>query len=151
MSTPDKIPVILVTGFLGSGKTTLLRHLAQTHPNWRMVFLVNELSTCEANPFSTREIAWPQQRGIAEVRAWLADLPASILRVKGRIRTPEGCWHIERSVDGLDITPALENIPAAETDSGGTLVLIAHDADQADLDRGGFTILSLPLAEIAED
>ena len=302
MSTPDKIPVILVTGFLGSGKTTLLRHLARTHPDWRMVFLVNEfaatsvdgttladtgrpthsvvggslfceckagdfirtlretvlaqhretpldaliietsgtadpeaigrllddhglagafelrrivaivapgkllrllgnlpvveaqlrvadlivinktdtaararvaaaeravrglnpeatllraehcridfalphrparyprgeLSTCEANPFSTREIAWPQQRGIAEVRAWLADLPASILRVKGRIRTPEGCWHIERSVDSLDITPALENIPAAETDSGGTLVLIAHDADQADLDR----------------
>ncbi|NBB79460.1 MAG: hypothetical protein GVY36_08450 [Verrucomicrobia bacterium] len=38
------IPVILVTGFLGSGKTTFLRRLAETHPHWRMVFLVNEFA-----------------------------------------------------------------------------------------------------------
>ena len=44
MAERAKIPVLLVTGFLGSGKTTLLRHLAQTHPRWRLVFLVNEFA-----------------------------------------------------------------------------------------------------------
>jgi len=39
-----KIPVILVTGFLGSGKTTFLRRLAQEHPDWRLIFLVNEFA-----------------------------------------------------------------------------------------------------------
>jgi G3E family GTPase len=38
------LPVILVTGFLGSGKTTYLLHLAATHPDLRMVFLVNEFA-----------------------------------------------------------------------------------------------------------
>lgn len=40
----DRIPVILVTGFLGSGKTTFLRRMAQRHPCWNLVFLVNELA-----------------------------------------------------------------------------------------------------------
>jgi G3E family GTPase len=44
MFNVPKIPVILVTGFLGSGKTTFLRRLAETHPNWHMVFLVNEFA-----------------------------------------------------------------------------------------------------------
>lgn len=38
------LPVILVTGFLGSGKTTFLHRLAKTHPDWRLVFLVNEFA-----------------------------------------------------------------------------------------------------------
>ncbi len=40
----EKIPVFLVTGFLGSGKTTFLRRLATSHPDWRLVFLVNEFA-----------------------------------------------------------------------------------------------------------
>lgn len=44
MFNAPKIPVILVTGFLGSGKTTFLRRLAETHPDWHMVFLVNEFA-----------------------------------------------------------------------------------------------------------
>ena len=39
-----KIPVILVTGFLGSGKTTFLREIAQTRPEQRLLFLVNEFA-----------------------------------------------------------------------------------------------------------
>lgn len=39
-----KIPVLLVTGFLGSGKTTFLKQLAESHPDWRLVFLVNEFA-----------------------------------------------------------------------------------------------------------
>ena len=40
----NKIPATVVTGFLGSGKTTLLRRLAQSHPDWRLLFLVNEFA-----------------------------------------------------------------------------------------------------------
>jgi len=292
MAERAKIPVLLVTGFLGSGKTTLLRHLAQTHPRWRLVFLVNEfaetsvdgaaltatgtpthsvvggslfceckaadflstmrdrvlawhrespldavvietsgtadpeaigqlmsdhglsaafelrsivtvvaprklvkllgnlpvveaqlrvsdrivinktdtvsaaeldaveqsirrlngaaqiqraehcqidflipatlatmpcgeLSTCEANPFFTLEIAWPTGQRIAEATTWLRGLPDTILRVKGTIRTPEGCWRLERTVDGAHVEPARE--------ADGTLVLIAQDDHEADL------------------
>ena len=39
-----KIPVILATGFLGSGKTTLLRRMAESHPDWHLLFLVNEFA-----------------------------------------------------------------------------------------------------------
>lgn len=39
-----EIPVILVTGFLGSGKTTFLRRLAADHPEWHLLFLVNEFA-----------------------------------------------------------------------------------------------------------
>ena len=38
------LPVHLITGFLGSGKTTLLRRIAETRPDLRMMFLVNELA-----------------------------------------------------------------------------------------------------------
>ncbi|MEM6887343.1 MAG: cobalamin biosynthesis protein CobW [Pseudomonadota bacterium] len=42
MSTLEKTPVTIVTGFLGSGKTTLIRHL-MTHPQGkRLAVVVNE-------------------------------------------------------------------------------------------------------------
>lgn len=40
----DRIPVILVTGFLGSGKTTFLRRLAEAYPELSLLFLVNEFA-----------------------------------------------------------------------------------------------------------
>lgn len=44
MNESNRIPTILVTGFLGSGKTTFLKRLAESHPEWRLVFLVNEFA-----------------------------------------------------------------------------------------------------------
>lgn len=44
MSDKSKLPVLSVTGFLGSGKTTFLRNLAESHPDWHMLFLVNEFA-----------------------------------------------------------------------------------------------------------
>jgi cobalamin biosynthesis protein CobW len=40
-SSPKRLPVTVVTGFLGSGKTTLLRHLI-SHSGRRLAVLVNE-------------------------------------------------------------------------------------------------------------
>lgn len=45
----EKLPVILVTGFLGSGKTTLLRHIAASRPDLKMVFLVNEFAETDVD------------------------------------------------------------------------------------------------------
>ncbi len=42
MSTYEKLPVTVVTGFLGSGKTTLIRHLMQNPGGKRLAVVVNE-------------------------------------------------------------------------------------------------------------
>ncbi|MEL6885171.1 MAG: cobalamin biosynthesis protein CobW [Pseudomonadota bacterium] len=42
MSTLNKIPVTVITGFLGSGKTTLVRHLMQNPQGKRLAVIVNE-------------------------------------------------------------------------------------------------------------
>ncbi len=87
-----------------------------------------DLSTVEANPFTTALLSWPRDRPLAEAKAWLEGLPESILRVKGGIATPEGFHTVEGTVDSLSIT---------EADNPGkdTLVLIAHDRDASVLER----------------
>ncbi|MEX0287071.1 MAG: cobalamin biosynthesis protein CobW [Paracoccaceae bacterium] len=42
MSTLEKLPVTVITGFLGSGKTTLVRHLMQNPGGKRLAVVVNE-------------------------------------------------------------------------------------------------------------
>lgn len=42
MSTLDKVPATIVTGFLGAGKTTLVRHLMQHADGRRIAIIVNE-------------------------------------------------------------------------------------------------------------
>ena len=42
MSTLEKLPVTVITGFLGSGKTTLIRHLMQNPGGKRLAVVVNE-------------------------------------------------------------------------------------------------------------
>ncbi len=42
MSTLEKLPVTVITGFLGSGKTTLIRHLMQNPGGKRLAIIVNE-------------------------------------------------------------------------------------------------------------
>jgi G3E family GTPase len=80
------------------------------------------LSTCDANPFDTMECLWPQERDIQSARTWLSELPAKILRIKGKLQTPEGFWSVERTVDTLSI----ESVPSAKNQ---TLVMIAHEDD----------------------
>jgi G3E family GTPase len=94
-----------------------------------------ELSTCDANPFTTVETVWPQTHSVDRAKDWLTALPETILRVKGRISTPEGDWHVERTVDSLQIDP---------TNSGlSRIVLIAHDDHEEDLHKA---IKSMPAA-----
>lgn len=45
MSSIEKIPVTIITGFLGSGKTTLIRHVMQNSGGRRLAVLVNEFGT----------------------------------------------------------------------------------------------------------
>ncbi len=45
MTTLNKIPVTVVTGFLGAGKTTLIRHLMQNPQGKRLAVVVNEFGT----------------------------------------------------------------------------------------------------------
>lgn len=56
-----KLPIILVTGFLGSGKTTLLRRLAESHPKWRLVFLVNEFADSNIDELTLETTGTPTQ------------------------------------------------------------------------------------------
>lgn len=56
-----KIPVLLITGFLGSGKTTFLRRLASTHPEHRLVFLVNEFAHTSVDGDSLAAAGTPTQ------------------------------------------------------------------------------------------
>lgn len=42
MSTIEKLPVTIITGFLGAGKTTLIRHLMQNPLGKRLAVVVNE-------------------------------------------------------------------------------------------------------------
>jgi G3E family GTPase len=56
-----KLPVILVTGFLGSGKTTFLRRLATDHPEWSLLFLVNEFAETGIDAETLEDTGLPTQ------------------------------------------------------------------------------------------
>lgn len=45
MTSLNKIPVTVITGFLGAGKTTLIRHLMQNPQGKRLAVVVNEFGT----------------------------------------------------------------------------------------------------------
>jgi len=42
MSTDDKTPIMVVTGFLGSGKTTLVNYILKEQKEWKIAVLENE-------------------------------------------------------------------------------------------------------------
>lgn len=105
-------------------------------PAARATLPAGRLSTCEANPFETMESQWPAHRGIDEARAWLASLPAEILRLKGQIETPEGRWFVERTVDTL-------SIEARRGPRTNGLVLIAHEDHQPQLKAAQSTLAAL--------
>lgn len=96
-------------------------------PSGQPVLPGGDLATCDANPFSTVELEGTDPGTVEDAQAWLANLPTTILRVKGRIRTDDGYYHVERTLDGLSIEP---------TEPGEVrLILIAHDDHEADLQR----------------
>ncbi len=45
MTTAERIPATIITGFLGAGKTTLLRHLLATARGKRLAIIVNEFGS----------------------------------------------------------------------------------------------------------
>ncbi len=96
-----------------------LSHVVRELPN-------HPLFTCEANPFSTETVTWPEDRSVDQARDWLSALPPTILRVKGLIHTPEGIWRVERTVDSLELESIAES-------GNNSLVLIAHDDHEKDL------------------
>lgn len=49
MKQKQKIPLVLVTGFLGAGKTTLLERFVSQTQGCRMAFLVNEFSSVDVD------------------------------------------------------------------------------------------------------
>jgi G3E family GTPase len=84
------------------------------------------LFTCDANPYSTETITWPEACSIDEARNWLNALPETILRVKGTLRASDQSWRVEKTVDTLEIDAISDFEP-------NQLILIAHDDHEADL------------------
>ena len=50
----DRIPVVLVAGFLGSGKTTLLNHLLRDNRGTRIGVVVNDFGDVNVDAFLVR-------------------------------------------------------------------------------------------------
>jgi len=84
------------------------------------------LFTCDANPYSTETITWPEARSIEEAKKWLNALPETILRIKGTLRASDQSWRVEKTVDTLEIDAISDFEP-------NQLILIAHDDHEADL------------------
>ena len=85
-----------------------------------------ELSTCEANPFTTEVLELDQPISRPALEAWLDALPDSILRVKGMVLTTEGWRRVQQTVDSGSTEPC-------EPQPKSSLVIIAHDDDEARL------------------
>jgi len=94
------------------------------------------LSTCDANPFDTLEARWTHTRGIDDARTWLKNISPEILRIKGQLKTPEGNWFVERTVDTLSIEPVRGSISEG-------LVFIAHENKSHRLDKIQSELLQL--------
>lgn len=88
-----------------------------------------DLSTCEANPFSTETVAFPRGLPKTEIEDWLNRLPPTILRVKGYVHAREGWFRVERTTGTLELS-------ASRPRHRAELVLIAHDDHAADLNVG---------------
>ncbi|WP_068302728.1 cobalamin biosynthesis protein CobW [Pararhodobacter sp. CCB-MM2] len=59
MSTLNKVPVTVITGFLGSGKTTLISHLIRNAGGRRLAVVVNEFGTLGVDGETLKSCAIP--------------------------------------------------------------------------------------------
>lgn len=81
-----------------------------------------QLSTCDANPFSTATLPIPFGIGRDAFETWLAGLPPQVLRIKGMIQTIDGWIRVDKTVDNQTIEPCPKQ-PASN------LIAIVHDND----------------------
>jgi len=88
--------------------------------------LPNAPLAVECNPYTTETVSLPGIVSRKGLQDWLDSLPPSILRVKGSVQTDEGWVHVEKSMEGLEVSEG----DAVDTPS---LVLIAHDDDEEEL------------------
>ncbi|MBK1875610.1 CobW family GTP-binding protein [Pelagicoccus mobilis] len=86
-----------------------------------------ELSTCDANPFSTETVVFDAPIPKQVLVKWLDDIPSSILRIKGNIETDTGWFDVQRTVDSKQISEI-------DNQNESSLVLISHDDDEETLD-----------------
>lgn len=86
-----------------------------------------ELSTVDANPFSTRILELDQPVSEQSFQTWAQTLPDTILRVKGTVLTSSGWFHLEGTVDSLQMQPV-------DSAMCSRLVLITHDDDEVSLE-----------------
>lgn len=82
-----------------------------------------DLSTADANPYATCTVPFSRQVSKPALEAWLAALPASVLRVKGTVRTHQGWFQVERTLEASALVPG-----SAVKDP--SLVLIVHEEDE---------------------
>lgn len=116
-----KIPLVLVTGFLGSGKTTFLRRIAESNPEWRLMFLVNEFSETSIDESILAKTGTPTQ-SIVGGSLFCECKAGDFIRV---MRETVLAAHREQALDAVFI----ETSGTADPDAIGKLVQI-HGLDE---------------------
>lgn len=66
---------------------------------------LGELATSESNPYSTRTCWIDHVLPMEALRQWLVELDDAVLRVKGAVLTDAGWFRVEKTVDGVEVTP----------------------------------------------
>lgn len=87
-----------------------------------------ELFPCEANPFTSVVLAVEGSVSESALRQWLEDLPEFVYRAKGVVRTENGPFRVERTVDGTEL------LPVADDEADNRIVVIVPDEREEDLE-----------------
>ena len=136
MTSPARLPVTLVTGFLGSGKTTLVNHILSNRAGVKAAVLVNELGEIAID----NDLIVTADGGMIELSngciccSTSNDLLDGIVRVLGR---PDPVDHILVETTGVaDPLPVAQTLQRPEFRNALRLdaVVAVADAEQFSLD-----------------